>query len=133
MSLTPATLFSNPISQKIDFAKTKSDLVAKREGNFVPREKKPLPPKAMLPLEERPEAEQIFARRRAAQAAAGSDSESEESGDEPVAKRAHVDDTAAASLPSAVPGAPPMAPPGMPPMPGMMPPGYYGVRHAEVV
>jgi hypothetical protein len=95
----------------------------------VPREEKPLPPKPMLPLEERPEAEQIFARRRAAQAAAGSDSESEESGDEPAAKRAHVDEgAAAASLPSAMPGAPPMAPPGMPPM---MPPGYYGVRHGE--
>lgn len=34
---------------RINYAKTKSDAIAKREGTFAPRPKQPLPPKATLP------------------------------------------------------------------------------------
>ena len=102
--------------QKIDFAKTKSDIVAKKEGTFEPREKKPLPPKPTLPLEERPEAEQLLAKRRGGAQAAESESEGEGSDEEPSAKRAHTEEEAAPAAPAGV----------MPPPPVM--PGYYGVR-----
>ena len=34
---------------RINYAKSKSDCIAKRDGTFVPRPKKPLPPKPTPP------------------------------------------------------------------------------------
>lgn len=56
-------------AMRIAFARAKSDVVAKKDGTYKPREKKPLPPKRTPPASARPQESFVAKRTRHAEAA----------------------------------------------------------------